>query len=466
MFSFPEAARCLSTELVYPNLACLAAGACIDTRIIEPGDLFVALPGGCDNGHHYLEDAFRKGASGALVEKAYFKEIEPQLNKQKKLFQNLLPVVDTPSAFLKLAAWHRQKFDITYVGITGSVGKTSTKEFLTYLLRKKSPVLASKGNFNNHLGLPLTLFRLQGLDRFCVAELGANKKGDIEQLAEVLKPSAAILTPISEAHLEGFGSLETIYDTKLELLDGLPVGAPAVISSEDSEVIERSKDFNLSTIKVGRTGPADFRLSEVRTRSERVYFTINDNKTFSFPGSAGFLALNAAMAVAMVNALGIALDEIPENWDDFKQVSGRFEEQLLSNGVKVIFDGYNANPLSFQKALEAFQVLEASGKKVVVLSDMLELGMSERRFHEDLGHFIADCQFDYVLGYGYRSKFTIDKLRAENPEVRAEHFEGVDLVAAALADYLSSGDVVFMKASRGMRIENVLKGLQQKLQSS
>ena len=462
VFSFLDASRALGIELQFPDPRfSFISGASIDSRTIERGELFVALRGSRDDGHRFLADAFRKGASGALIEKSFFSFKQKELAQAPVLYRNLLLVADPQSALVDLAAHLRRFYHPLTVGITGSVGKTSAKEFLNYLLNKKFKVLSSAGNFNNHLGLPLTLLRLKPDHRICIAELGANHKGEIRCLANLLMPQHAIITRISPAHLSGFGSMEGIYEAKLEILEPLPDGAGVVLPYEDRLLFERVRKRNVKILTVGHSSNADYCIENVAVRNSCVSFELN-GRSFAFPGVAGFLAINAAMAIAMAGHIGVSPGEIPERWSDLRLPEGRFQERHLDQDIRVIYDGYNASPASFEAALDAFEMIEATGRKFLVFADMLELGDEAFKYHERLGRRASRFPLDYAAAYGPNAKVSIDAIRRENPLIRAEHFERAEDVAAFLRDQIRAGDILLLKASRGMKIDEVLEFLDQK----
>ena len=452
MLSFPEAAVLLETELQFAKPSCALSGASIDTRTLEKGNLFIALRGLKEDGHAHLAEAFSKGASGALIEKTFFDQ-----NKEKLAgYLNLLPVQDTLAAFTALAKAYRLRFQIPVAGITGSVGKTSTKEFLRFILSQSRNVLATRGNLNNHLGLPLTLLGLKESHQACVAELGANHKGEIRELAAILKPDHAIITCVAPVHLSGFGSLEGIYETKLELFESLRPGSTAVIPDDDAVLFARAGRMGLQVVRVGQSPLADYRVSGVEVRGAFVHFKVN-GREYAFPGIAKFLARNAAMALALAEAMGVRAADIPPVWENFQLPSGRFQSRLLESGVTVIDDGYNASPASFKAALEVFSGLPAEGRRVLVFADMLELGDDEIHYHEELGEKIAGTGLDLVLAYGPLAARAIQKIQAENPSLEAFHFDGPRETADFLRSRLRKGDALLLKASRGMKIEEVTR---------
>ncbi len=463
VFSFPEAARLLGTSLELPDSGRMIEGASLDTRTLKDGNLFIAVRGAKDDGHRHLEEAFRKNASGALVEKNWLEQNRGSLQGM----HNLLAVEDTAAALVAIAAAYRSRFNIKVVGITGSIGKTSTKEFLAYLLSKKFKVLATAGNFNNHLGLPLTILRLREGDQVCVAELGANHQGEIRFLAGILKPDLAAITKIAPVHLEGFGSLEGIYKAKTELLEALPPGSSAVLPDDDPILVHRAEQLKLKIVLAGDSWRAHYKISDMRTEDGKVRFWVTckkEKREFSFPGAAVFLARNAAMAIALAEQCGMAFSEVPSDWSDMKLPSGRFEERR-AGGVRFIYDGYNASPAAFDAALETFAGLKTEGRKYLVFSDMLELGPEEKKYHEQLGERIARTGIP-ALCYGSRAKWAWEAARAQAPALETAYFENAAQLAEQLNAKLRSGDAVLLKASRGMKIEEVFEWIQSRQETS
>ena len=453
---FPEAARLLSAPIRRPDPSSKMTGASIDTRTLRPGNLFVALPGTKTDGHQFLKTAFEKGAAGALIQENYWKARGSEFPAPGK---NIIPVPDPAVAFLVLAEHYRQSFSLAAaVGVVGSVGKTSTKEFLHYLLRRQAPTLATEGNLNNHLGLPLTLFKLNAAHRFCVCELGTNQLGEVRQLARVLKPDYGLLTCIAPEHLESFGSLDNVYAGEIELFETMKPGSAAVIPDDDPVLLQKISGLHLQWVQVGAANRADYRLTEVRVSDSRVHFKVN-GRPFSFPGPAAFLAKNAAMAIAMAEVCGVRMQEMPEFWEDLKLPAGRFQENIYPPGIRVIFDGYNASPASFEAALKTFGEMRAAGRKILVFSDMLELGPAEKEYHEILGELIAQTRVDAAVAYGTRAKWSVDVIRGANPKIEIAHKENAREAAEWLRGRLQAGDVLLLKASRGMKIEEVINPL-------
>jgi UDP-N-acetylmuramoyl-tripeptide--D-alanyl-D-alanine ligase len=300
------------------------------------------------------------------------------------------------------------------------------------------------------------LSRLDPPHQYAVMEMGASHSGEIRYLSGLAVPSGGILTPIGPAHLAGFGSLENIYNAKLELADSLKKEDPLVVSADDAHLLDKIRQKGRKPTTVGYSDHADFRITDMKAEDGEVSFLLNGKGRFTIPVTASFMALNAGLAIAMARSLGLTWEEIPRKWADVGFASGRFREIILPSGVRVVDDGYNANPVSFENALKAFGSLPGSGKKIVVFADMLELGAEEERFHRELGEKIAGSGVDLALGYGKLARASIDAARGQ---MDARHFGDSAEVLETLRGILRPGDAVLFKASRGMHVEAVLDGI-------
>jgi len=459
-WNFETAARLAKGELVLPDPQKNWTGASIDTRTLKGGDVFFALKGNREDGHTHLWEAFRRGASGAVILKEFFKQSREKLFRERTLFHNLILVTDPEEALAVLAAGYRSHFPAVGVGVTGSVGKTSTKEFLYFILRQKYETLHSSGNQNNHLGLPLTLFQLKPAHQFCVAELGANHAGEIRKLSGILKPRVGLITCVSPAHLEGFGSLGRIYEAKLELSDALvKTKGTLVLPDHDSELIRRAKKRKLPILFFGRKKSSDFRLTSLEVRDGWVAFDVNGKWKFRFPGVASFQAENALAALTAAFTCGVSLSDLPSVWKEITFPQGRFEILSGREGILFINDCYNANPYSFEKALDAFASLEGTGRKILVLGDMWELGSEAAVYHRALGEKIGEKDFQALLTLGDWMKETASVCEAGGNPPLTLHFEDRGMLAHFLGHFLRPGDQVLFKASRAMKLEEILHSL-------
>ncbi|MBP9865214.1 MAG: UDP-N-acetylmuramoyl-tripeptide--D-alanyl-D-alanine ligase [Candidatus Omnitrophica bacterium] len=461
---FPEeACRELNVRCLVADPSQRIAQASLDTRTLKPGSLFTAFKGAVQDGHDYLAEAFRCGAAAALVSRDYCDRNAALFQAPDCSFRNLIPVADTEQALVKLAQWRRQLFHQPVIGVTGSVGKTSTKEMLGYLLSKRFLGLTGSGNFNNQLGLPLNLIALDPKHDFCLTELGASKPGDIRFLTQILRPTHALITQVSPSHLEGFGSLEAIYNTKLELAVALADDGLCIIPDFDPVLIEKTKSLKRQWLRVGETAQADYRVTQIRMDGRFVEFMLAGRKKFRVPAAAAFFSQNAAMAAAMADQLGYKLEDQPSVWDDFCLPAGRFERRELGDGVTVIYDGYNASPASFKRSIEGFKNLSVSGRKAVVFADMLELGPEEDRYHRELAQSLVTAGFDFLGGYGRLTLGALGLIQNQAGACEVKSFETPEDAGCFLAGYLRKGDAVLLKASRGMRIDKTLKMIEEGL---
>lgn len=459
-WDFEAAARHLREEVILPDPLERWRGASIDTRSLKTGEVFFALRGENRDGHDYLEEAFRKGAGGAVIQKDFFRKTREKLFHQKALFHNLVLVSDPEEALAGLAGIYRSHFSAVGVGVTGSVGKTSTKEFLHFLLGQKYPILSSSGNRNNHLGLPLTLFKLQVEHQFCIAELGANHRGEIRKLSQLLRPRVGVITGVSPAHLEGFGSLDRIYEAKLELADALVKNKGTLILPDgDDELIRQAQKRRISILLFGEKKTSDFRLTGVKNQDGWIEFEVNERWAFRFPGHAAFQAENALAALTVSFACGVSPGEFPSIWKNVLQPEGRFEMFIPREGVTFVNDCYNANPYSFEKALDAFGKLQGGGRKILVLGDMLELGSEAGFYHRQLGMKIQEKNFQALFATGDGMKETaLVCEQGGNPPLTL-HFGDKEMLAHFLGNFLKTGDRVLFKASRAMKLEEVMSVL-------
>ncbi|OGW83870.1 MAG: hypothetical protein A2Z83_00560 [Omnitrophica bacterium GWA2_52_8] len=460
MFSLHEIAGLLHTSLECPDSKRMVTGFSIDTRTLQKNDLFVALPGEKTDGHAFLKTAFAQGASGAVVLKKMLPELAGKGSSPQAPFINLIPVSNCEEALQRIAQVHRLEYFIPAIGVTGSVGKTTTKEFLAYLLGKRFCVLSNRGNFNNHLGLPLTLLRLNSGHEVCVCELGANHAGEIDFLSGLLRPQIAVITRIAPCHLKGFGSLENIYRAKTEIFNHMTKDATVILPDDDPDLLQCTRSKKLNIIRVGESRGAEFCLDSVKHLEGVTSFRVKKKYRFSFFSPASFLARNAAMALAAAEAAGLSLADLPSQWDDYQMPQGRFEERKIGQDVRLIWDGFNASPAAFRSALEVFGQIRCAGRRGVIFADMLELGDEETRYHRELAHDLNQNKFDFILGYGQNAKTTVETLKNELAFENAHHFEQAEDVVSYLKDRIRPGDLLLLKASRGMRMEKVAEGLE------
>jgi UDP-N-acetylmuramoyl-tripeptide--D-alanyl-D-alanine ligase len=420
---------------------------CTDTRALSRGCLFVALKGERFDAHAFLSSA-REGGAAAVV-------VEAGRTVPEGLCAYEVP--DTLAALGALARHHRRRFRVPLGAVGGSNGKTTTKEMVAAILATRGPALRTEGNFNNEVGLPLTLFRLAPAHVAGVVELGMNHAGEMTRLARVAEPDAAVLTVVQPEHLEGLGSLEGVAAAEGELFRALGPGATAVVNLDDAHVVAQAAGLP-RVLTFGRAESADVRLvrvdlhgrdgmtAHVQVRGEvhpvRLHFVGEHN------------AQNAAAAFALCLALGYAPAECRAGLEQARPYARRLNVLDAPGGVTVIDDCYNANPASMAAALDTLDELAPGGRAFAVLGDMLELGAGEKDDHVGLGK-LAGKKADVLAFFGPRSA---DGCAADVTGVR-RHFLEVEPLVEWLRSLLQPGDVVLVKGSRGMRLERVVAAL-------
>ena len=422
----------------------------IDTRTIQTGDIFVALDGAKQKGYSFLAEAFQKGAASAFCASTYQREVPAELLSRVRFVEN------PAEEMARLAREYRKQLSIPVVGVAGSVGKTSTKQFLSYLLSRKLKTLATTGNLNNHLGLPMMLSRIRPEHQVAVLEMGADHVGDLANLVKIAEPTLGLLTPIAPEHLLGFGSLAGVYDGELELLLSPRLKTLVTVDS-DAELNRRLAGKNLKVIRVGLTGAADIQISNIRVENARTYLQIQGVEII-LPTAAAFLALNAGLAVAMALELGFSLKDVSGEW--FPDMpKGRFGLRKIAGDLTVIDDTYNSSPKAFSAAIESLHELKFS-RKWLVFSDMLELGHESENWHRQLAEDIARSDLFAAFAFGKDAKTTIETLRSAKSRVDGKWFESPDQLTAVLKEQVRPGDLILFKGSRGMRVERVLEALE------
>jgi UDP-N-acetylmuramoyl-tripeptide--D-alanyl-D-alanine ligase len=434
-------------------------GVSTDTRAIDPGCLFVALRGERFDAHDFVEQAFAAGALGAVVTEAF---AAPRAARDRAF----LAVPDPLAALGAIARHHRRRFAIPVVGVTGSNGKTTTREMIGAILRRRGPALVTEGNLNNEIGVPRTLLALRPDDWAAVVEMGMSNPGEIARLAAIALPRVGVVTNAAPAHLAGLGSIDAVADAKAELYAGLPPDGVAVANADDPRVLRRAQASGrpLLTFAVGRKRRGDVVALEVLAHGpEGLRFLLgvgNRELEVSLALVGEHNAANAAAAAAAAVALGATDREIVEGLADVRPVGRRLRVERLPSGVTLVDDCYNANPLSMSAALATLRELAAAGggRAVAALGDMLELGAEERNLHRALGEQVARAGVALYAAFGPRSRDAAEAARAAGaPEVF--HTEDADVLAAHLRGRLAPGDVLLVKGSRGMHLERLVLAL-------
>ena len=427
----------------------------IDSRKIQPGELFWAIKGDHFNGNDFIPEVLKKGAAGLVTDKGL------SVCKGSENIP-LIKVTSSLNALQRLATYNRRKHPVPLVAITGSNGKTTTKEIMASILESKYEVLKNEGNLNNLIGVPLTLLRLHTDHEVAVIEMGMNKAGEIRELAAMARPNLGIITNIGEAHLEGLGTIENIKRAKGELIEALSDEDQIVLNADDDAVMEFQAYAKGKVTTFGIENDATIMAGEVEIEWGKgtlfILYAGGSSIPVLFPIYGIHQLYNALAASAAAYALGFSLQEIREGLEAYEGYSGRMEV-IHIQGVAVINDSYNANPPSVRYAIETMKKL-AEGRTIAVLGDMLELGAYEEKIHSDLGRFAHEKGLDCIVTVGTRAKQIASGAIENGMELnRVLSFDSTMDAANYLKGEISEGDWILVKGSRGMKMETIASQL-------
>lgn len=435
-----------------------AAGADIDTasistdsRSIKKGEFFLPLKGNNFNGEDFIDDALKRGAIGTFVTRA---QVRKSTSAQEKI---IIQVKDTTEALQRIAHIQRMKSGIPVIGVTGSNGKTTVKEMIYGVLSSKFKVLKNEGTKNNHIGVPQTLLNLCQEHDICVLEMGTNHEGEIRTLADIARPNIAVITNIGPSHLEFLKDLDGVYKAKKEIFAFLDRGGTAIINGDDKYLSAlRSGKFGIRRYGFGNT--CNFRASQVKIEGGKIRFTVNNKPDFTLNLLGVHNIYNALAAIAVASNFGISIESMKNALAKYAPTEMRLNIRNIS-GITLVDDTYNSNPLSMKCALEAIKDYPA-GAKWIVSADMLELGKGEKDFHSNLGEIIANYGFNGLITFGGLSQFTSSRaLECGMVKNKIWHCSTREEVADILKNTAKEGDLVLIKGSRAMKMEEVIKKL-------
>lgn len=442
-----EVARALGAVIPYDADICEIV---TDSRKAKAGTLFVAICGENLDGNRFAASALQNGTE-AVVVSTLFEGVDPQ---------KAIVVPDTKRALIRLGGLHRQLFNIPFVGVTGSVGKTTTKEFIYAVLSSQYRTHKNAGNQNNEIGVPNTLFALEPAHEAAVIEMGMSGFGEIRDLTIEIKPVVGVITTIGVSHIEQLGSRENILKAKLELVEGMPDGAPLFLCG-DNEYLNTVKLPRLKIYRYGITNPAcDIRASEITQTGESTRFVITSpwgEYSAVIPAVGQHNVTDALAAFGVGCVMGIAPEQAALALSNYLPVGMR-QNVVPFKGMVVVEDCYNCSPDSLKAAALALSSYPCKGRRILVLSDMLELGENAPAMHSDCGAFIARQDIDLLMTCGALSEYTVrgaDKAGME----RCCHYDSKERLAQELIKAVRTGDVIWFKASRGMRLEDVIQTL-------
>ncbi|WP_085992474.1 UDP-N-acetylmuramoyl-tripeptide--D-alanyl-D-alanine ligase [Oceanobacillus senegalensis] len=419
-----------------------------DSRVNTSHSLFVPIVGDNFDGHQFLPQAIDNGAVCALWQKD--RELPESIPSHFPIFF----VEDTLIALQELASTYRDKINPTVIGITGSNGKTTTKDLVASMVSSIYQTHYTKGNFNNHIGLPLTILSMSPNTDVLVLEMGMSDFGEIDLLSQIAKPDYAIITNIGESHIEFLGSREGIAKAKLEILNGLKENGSVIIDGDEELLNELHNQRN--TIRCGFGKENGLLIENVKMTSTETTFSLSDGATYSVPLIGKHHAKNAAFAIAVGMKLGIPTEKRKQALLTLKKTSMRFELIRGLNDVSIINDAYNASPTSMKAAIEVIKEMQGFTHRVLVLGDILELGDFAETLHRSIAD-VVDNSISVLFTYGKNAKFISETAEKKNHSVICRHFTDKQELLKALESYFNKNTIILFKASRGLKFETMIE---------
>ncbi|HVM49923.1 MAG TPA: UDP-N-acetylmuramoyl-tripeptide--D-alanyl-D-alanine ligase [Candidatus Acidoferrum sp.] len=433
-------------ELSAGSPEALVGRVCTDSRQVRAGDLFFALPGERFDGHDFVEDVARKGAAAVVVERA---------RRPAGLGDcAVVAVSNTRAALGRLAAAYRKDFDLAMIAVCGSNGKTTTKELVAAVLRQKLSTVSSEASYNNDIGVPLTLLRLERSHQAAVVEIGTNHPGELAPLVQMARPAYGVLTCIGREHLEFFGDVAGVAQEEGQLAELLPAGGKLFVNGADEWSDAIAGRTRATVVRIG----ADWRARALRVGKQGVAFHVEAPEA-AFSGEYRIKLIgrhqvtNALFAVALGAELGLSRDQIAKGLAKCEPAKMRMQLWEAS-GVRVLDDAYNANADSVRAALETLRELPCKGRRVAVLGDMAELGRHTESAHEEVGRAAAELGVGQLFAVGKLAAMMARAARAAGL-TRVLEFPDVETAAPAVKSFVRSGDLLLLKASRVMRLERI-----------
>jgi UDP-N-acetylmuramoyl-tripeptide--D-alanyl-D-alanine ligase len=458
-FSTDDVLKATGGSLVRPGRSALFDGVSTDTRTIAAASLFVPLAGARFDGHDYIGQAAGAGAAGVLIQRGRESLLEKTAGEA-----TVICVEDTLTALGDLARSWRARFPIPVIAVTGSSGKTTTKEMAAAILGREKRLLKNEGNLNNLVGLPLTLFQLNEAHEVAVLEMGTNRRGEISRLTEIAGPTVGVITNVGPAHLEGLKSLETIRKEKGDLFRVMNNKGTAIINLDDEALAPWAQKWKGKKITFAIQADADVTASRIAHEGEKgtIFKLLMDgaSREILLPVLGFHNVSNALAAAAASSAAGATFDAICQGLMAFKPVGGRMEVYRLKNGGTLIDDTYNANPASVAVALKTLQGLKGECRSTVILGDMLELGGEAEKYHEEIGRNLADTGVSKAYLRGDFAKTTAKgamKRGMKSDQVLVDL--NTEETVAHLKACLKAGDWVLVKGSRKMKMEEIVQAI-------
>jgi len=453
MFTVGDILTAVKGKLLLGNTEEILTGLSTDTRKIKKGELFLAIKGDRFDGHSFILDAVAKGAGAVLVQDGGITNANFKLPDV-----SFISVSDSVKALGDIGNFHRSRFSIPIIGITGSNGKTTTKEMISVILSKKFNALKNFGTENNNIGVPLTLLRLNSEHNIAVLEMGTNHLGEIRRLSEIARPTIAVITNIGQSHLEYLEDVDTVLKAKVEMLEYMDKDAKLILNADDDHL--RTIKTNLKTVWFGFDKEADFYADKISLEPEGISFRLNGKWDISLGVLGRHNVSNALGAIACAWDFGVSIEEIRDALKEFKVPNMRMEVKRFGD-IKIINDTYNANPSSMKQAIEALRDMVTEGRKILIAGDMLELGTFSGRFHHLVGKQAAESGIDLIVAVGKLAEHISNGAQeAGMSEKKIKLCALMKDARAKVATLIKKGDTILVKGSRAMRMEEIVGDLE------
>lgn len=444
-------------EWVCGNRDVRFSGIAIDSRKISISEFFIAIRGEIHDGHRFCTEVVERGIQGVLVDMHSVGSLPIDQWRQKGIA--CIGVGDTTRALGDLAAYHRQRIPVSVVAITGSNGKTTTRSMTSDILGRKFQVLSTAGNFNNHIGLPLTLLNLERGHEWAVLELGMNHSGEIDRLSEICQPNIGVITLVGTAHLENFASPDGILQAKAEIFSHLHPEGRAILNMDDPKLVELSQRLSVPVIFFGLNPSARVRARQVETRSSGTSFFLDlpeETVEIRLPTPGSFMVTNALAAATVGYSLGLTGLDIKNSLETFKPVKGRMNVIETNRQIYILDDTYNANPGSMAAAIQALEKIKGDQRGILVIGDMLELGKESAAFHRKIGELAQTSGMAALYATGRFANAVAQGASAQGMDTDRIFIGDRQTVSEHLKSSLRAGDWVLIKGSRSMGMEKIV----------
>ncbi len=414
----------------------------IDSRQNGNQAVFFAIKGDNTDGHHYIDQAIKNNVRAIVVHR----DIEIENTDIA-----IIKVIDTKDALLDLAGYYKSLFSIPLIAVTGSCGKTTTKDIIASVLSEKYTTLKTKGNLNNQTGMPLSIFELNKNHEMAVIEMGMSNAGEIYNMVKRISPTVAVITNIGYSHIEYLKTRENILNAKLEILSFFNHENTAIMNADDDYL----KDVDSSRFKIYKIGiqNGDIKATDIVEENHKINFKVN-NENYTFPLIGQHNIYNCLYAITIAKLFNLSHEEIQRGFNHFMPSKNRMDI-IKHNEITIINDAYNSNPHAAKAALDVLDKMQSSGRKIAVLADMLELGAYSQMLHEELGKYTAVCGVDVLVTIGKQAEY-IAKKAVESGVKGTVHFDNNMDATDYLKSILKSGDLILFKGSRGMKLESII----------